>query len=76
MDGPVPAKSLDKAIEHVRGGGTLRISLDDVVLFVSQKTLEKINLRDYLREDDDAYTIYVGGGNWARLPPGAMRAGI
>jgi hypothetical protein len=62
-DLPVPPKSLDKAIAHVRAGGRLYIATATRITIIDKKALARFEAVNewLLKEDGNGYRIRRGG---------------
>jgi len=62
---PVPSKSLDAAIAHVRNGGRLLVPSYARATIIDRKTLERFEKAGYwlLKEDGEGYRLRQGKGS-------------
>ena len=67
---PVPPKSLDKALAHVRAGGRLVIPTMTRCTVITKKTLESFERGGHwlLKEEGDSYRLRSGNSSVYLLP--------
>ena len=67
---PVPPKSLDTAIAHLRSGGSLIVPTHTRIILIDAKTLARFEQAGQwlLREEGDGYRLRQGRGSVFVLP--------
>ena len=73
---PVPPKSLEAALEHVRAGGSLLVPTYTRCTLIDRRALERFERAGawLLREDGDGYRLRSGRGS-VYLFPGQLKYG-